>query len=88
MLALNSLIPCLISFLFMECKPTRYHFELLLGKRARKKFSINRYCSLVLALVYMNMRFVVLSIILEQQIDDQKRLPFANIIDNHYIRKL
>lgn len=72
MLTLNSLIPGLVSFLFMECKPTRYHFELLLGKRARKKFSINRYCSLVLALVYMNMRFVVLSIILEQQIDDQK----------------
>lgn len=70
MLTLNSLIPGLVSFLFMECKPTRYHFELLLGKRARKKFSINRYCSLVLALVYMNMRFVVLSIILEQQIDD------------------
>lgn len=72
MLTLNSLIPGLASFLFMECKPTRYHFELLLGKRAHKKFSINRYCSLVLALVYMNMRFVVLSIILEQQIDDQK----------------
>lgn len=72
MLTLNSLIPGLVSFLFMECKPTRYHFELLLGKRARKKFSINRYCSLLLAIVYMNMRFVVLSIILEQQIDDQK----------------
>ncbi len=70
MLALNSLIPCLISFLFMEGKPPRYHFELFLGKRARKKFSINRYCSLILAIVYMNMRFVVLSIILEQQIDD------------------
>ncbi len=70
MFTLYSLVPCFISLLLMEGKPSYNHFELFLGKRPGQELSINCYCCFILAIPHMGMRFIVLSVFLEQRIDN------------------
>ena len=70
MFALNGEIPCFVCLFLVECQPSRDDFQLLARKRPCQKFSIDRYSRLIIAIIHMDMGFVMLSDIPEQHIND------------------
>ena len=54
----------------MKCKPPCNDLQLFSRKRSRQQFSIDCNCRLKFSIIYMYMRFIMLSNILKQHIND------------------
>ncbi len=61
MFASNSKIPCRIRFFLMVCKPSNDNSQLFAWKSPRQKLSVNSNRSFIFTIIYVDMRFIMLS---------------------------